>query len=68
MSGSHQVELIRFENPQGSEARLYIPKIAWNGNKLDLSNLLRDKLSRFGLLHSLYIDCSTDLGTTTGGE
>ncbi len=60
-----RVELIAFENP--SEARIFLPRILWKEDKLGLLELLREKMSPYGLLHHLFADCSRGAAGQAGG-
>jgi hypothetical protein len=62
MSSEIDVELIRFECP-GADSRLFIPEIRWPKSEdsgeesftaARVAELLRERLSPHGLLHSVY--------------
>ncbi len=58
------MELISFENP--SEAKVFLPRIRWKGDRVELVELLRSRLEPYGLVHHVFADRSrgptADLG------
>ena len=60
MSG-HEVELIEFKNPVGTQT--YASKIPWNDSREGLIAMLEENFSKFGLLHSVRVERSSEIAS-----